>query len=182
MPQANSEKVMMTAEDMRRASVRIAHEITERNRGTDELLFLGMQTRGVPFAKRVAESVKQSEGKDVPVGSLDISLYRDDLSSRGRLVVKKTDIPEGLGDKRVVLFDDVLFTGRSIRAALDAITDFGRPRSIQLAVLIDRGHREIPIRADYVGKNIPTSINEDVIVRLIETDGVDEVVVTRRED
>jgi len=182
LPQASSEKIMMTAEDMRRASVRIAHEITERNRGTDDLLFLGMQTRGVPIAKRVAESVKQYENKDIPVGSLDISLYRDDLSSRGRLVVKKTDIPEGLGDKRVVLFDDVLFTGRSIRAALDAITDFGRPRSIQLAVLIDRGHREIPIRADYVGKNIPTSINEDVIVRLIETDGLDEVVVTRRED
>ncbi len=176
------EKIVMSAEDIRRAVARIAHEIVERNHGAANLMLLGMLTRGAPLAARLAKSLHQLEGIVVPVGSLDISLYRDDLSSRGRIVIKRTDIPESMETKLVVLIDDVLFTGRSIRAALDAITDFGRPSSIQLAVLVDRGHRELPIRPDYIGRNIPTALYEDITVRLVETDGVDEVVVTRREE
>ena len=177
-----TEKVIMTAEDIRRAVARIAHEIVERNHGPQGLMFLGMQTRGAPLAARLAKLVQQLENTDVPLGTLDISLYRDDLSSRGRITIRPTDIPGSIDGKQIVLVDDVLFTGRSIRAAMDAIRDFGRPSSIQLAVLVDRGHRELPIRPDYVGRNIPTALNESVEVRLTETDGVDEVAVFRREE
>ena len=173
------EKTIMTAEDVRRALVRVAHEVVERNRGVDGLLFVGILTRGTPLAHRLAGEIRKFEGAEVPVGALDISLYRDDLGrpGGGTHVVRKTDIPANLDGKRVVLVDDVLYTGRSIRAAMDALMDFGRPESIQLAVLVDRGHRELPIRADYVGKNVPTSLTEEVRVRLNETDGQDLVVI-----
>jgi pyrimidine operon attenuation protein/uracil phosphoribosyltransferase len=177
------EKVLLTADDLRRALVRIAHEILESNRGARDLVLIGMRTRGVPISQRLAEIIGEIEGEPVPLGALDISLYRDDLPSRGVSVqVGKTEIPVDINDKRVVVIDDVLFTGRSIRAALDAITDFGRPQRIQLAVLIDRGHRELPIRPDYVGKNVPTSRADDVQVRLLETDGRDEVAVVSGEE
>jgi len=175
------EKVIMAAEEMRRALVRIGHEVVERNQGHQHLVFVGMRTRGVPLAHRIASAISSFEGVDLPVGALDISLYRDDLNLRGRLMVHPTDIPVDIEEKRIILVDDVLFTGRSIRAALDALIDFGRPRSIQLAVLIDRGHRELPIRADYVGRNVPTSIREEVRVRLKETDSKDEVVLLQSE-
>ena len=166
---------------MRRALVRISHEILERNGGADDLVLMGLHTRGVPIARRIAEFVKSFEGNDVPVGSLDIGLYRDDLAGGARPLIRPTDIPaiQGL---RVVLVDDVLYTGRSIRAAMDALTDFGRPSQIQLAVLVDRGHRELPLRADYVGKNVPTSNDEEVDVKLIEIDDVDEVLLSRKGD
>jgi pyrimidine operon attenuation protein / uracil phosphoribosyltransferase len=177
------ERVLMTAEDVRRALVRIAHEIVEANRGARDLVLVGMRTRGVPIAARLAGAIGQIEGDAVPVGALDISLYRDDLPTRGVAVqIGKTEIPTDINNKRVVLVDDVVFTGRSIRAALDALTDFGRPLRIQLAVLVDRGHRELPIRPDYVGKNVPTNRNDDVQVRLAETDGRDEVAVVTREE
>ncbi|MBI2934187.1 MAG: bifunctional pyr operon transcriptional regulator/uracil phosphoribosyltransferase PyrR [Chloroflexi bacterium] len=177
-----AEKVIMTESDIRRATIRIAHEITERNRGSENLVFMGMLTRGVPLAHRLAQQIKSFEGANVPVGSLDISLYRDDLASRGlKPVVHPTTVPTDIAGKVVVLVDDVLYTGRSIRAALDELVDFGRPHSIQLAVLVDRGHRELPIRADYVGKNVPTARIEDVAVRLMETDGKDEVVIIQTE-
>src|SRR4051794_23047456 len=178
-----TEKVLLTAEDVRRALVRIAHEILEANRGSHDLLVIGMRTRGVPIARRLADQIEQIEGETVPFGALDISLYRDDLPSRGMLVqVGKTDIPVDVNGKRIVLVDDVIYTGRTIRAALDAITDLGRPERIQLAVLIDRGHRELPIRPDYVGKNVPTSRTDDVQVRLTESDGRDEVALVSREE
>ena len=172
---------ILTSDEMRRALVRISHEILERNGGADDLVLMGLHTRGVPIARRIAEFVKSFEGKDVPVGSLDIGLYRDDLAGGARPLMQRTDIPaiQGL---RVVLVDDVLYTGRSIRAAMDALTDFGRPSQIQLAVLVDRGHRELPLRADYVGKNVPTSNDEEVDVRLIEIDDVDEVLLSRKGD
>lgn len=168
----------MSSEDIRRALSRIAHEVLEHQRGAQDLVLVGMQTRGVPLARRIAERIKEFESIEVPVGALDISLYRDDVSLR-RSRVRPTDIPVAIDSKKVLLVDDVLFTGRSIRAAMDALTDMGRPKSIQLAVLVDRGHRELPIRADYVGKNVPTALDEEVQVRLVETDGRDEVVIQK---
>ena len=172
---------ILTSDEIRRALVRISHEILERNGGADDLVLMGLHTRGVPIAQRIAEFVNSFEGKVVPVGSLDIGLYRDDLAGGVRPLMRPTHIPaiQGL---RVVLVDDVLYTGRSIRAAMDALTDFGRPSQIQLAVLVDRGHRELPLRADYVGKNVPTSNDEEVDVRLIEIDDVDEVLLSRKGD
>ena len=173
-----SERILMSAEDMQRALVRVAHEIVERNRGANELVLVGMQTRGVPLARRLAATIQSLEGIAVPVGSLDISLYRDDLSSLSlKPAVHRTDIPVDVTDKQIVLVDDVFYTGRSIRAAMDALIDLGRPQSIQLAVLVDRGHRELPIRADYVGKNIPTSKNEEIKVDIKEVDGEDRVII-----
>jgi pyrimidine operon attenuation protein/uracil phosphoribosyltransferase len=176
-------KIIMTGEDIRRTLARIAHEIIERNKVIEQVMLIGMHTRGVPLARRLAAGIESFTGVRVPVGALDISLYRDDLSSLNpRPVVKETDIPDDIADKVVVLVDDVLFTGRSTRAAMDALIDRGRPRLIQLAVLVDRGHREMPIRADYVGKNIPSSRHEEIKVRLEETDGIDEVAITDTAD
>jgi pyrimidine operon attenuation protein/uracil phosphoribosyltransferase len=175
-----TEKVVMTREDIRRSLARIAHEIMERNKSTENLVLVGMRTRGVPLAKRLAANMENFEGLKVPVGALDISLYRDDLSLlNGQPTVQHTDITVSIDDRFVVLVDDVLYTGRSTRAAMDALIDLGRPQSIQLAVLIDRGHRELPIRPDYVGKNIPSSRDEEIQVRLVEVDGVDEVVIIK---
>jgi len=170
-------KVVMTAEDMRRSLARMAHEIVERNHSLEKLVLVGMRTRGVPLANRLAANIAAFENIHVPVGALDFSLYRDDLAAR-LPQIKPTDIPEGITGRAVVLVDDVFYTGRSARAAMDALVDLGRPEVIQLAVLIDRGHRELPIRADYVGKNIPTALDEDVRVKLIETDGQDEVALS----
>jgi pyrimidine operon attenuation protein/uracil phosphoribosyltransferase len=173
-----SQKIVMTAEDIRRTLARIAHEIIERNKSTERLILVGLHTRGVPLAKRLAAGIEKYEGSRLAVGALDFSLYRDDLDTEEtKRAVERTDIPSDINDRSVVLVDDVLFTGRSIRAAMDAIIDIGRPRSIQLAVLIDRGHREMPIRADYVGKNIPSARHEDIQVRLTEVDGTDEVAI-----
>ncbi|MBI5167607.1 MAG: bifunctional pyr operon transcriptional regulator/uracil phosphoribosyltransferase PyrR [candidate division NC10 bacterium] len=161
-----------------RALTRIAHEIIEKNKGTQDLVLVGLRSRGVDLARRISQKLKEIDGMEVPVGVLDITLYRDDLGSMGpQPVVRKTEIPFSINDKKVVLVDDVLYTGRTIRAALDGLIDFGRPRSIQLAVLVDRGHRELPIRADYVGKNVPTSRAEQVQVMLKEEDDVDRVVI-----
>ncbi len=172
------EKIIMTPEDIRRTLARIAHEIIEQNKTTGQLILVGMRTRGVPLAKRLAALVGDFEGLKIPVGALDISLYRDDLSELDpQPIVQRTEIPAGIDDKSIVLVDDVLYTGRSARAAMDALTDRGRPKLIQLAVLIDRGHREMPIRANYVGKNVPSSRHEEIQVRLVETDGVDEVAI-----
>ena len=173
-----SVRTLLSAEDMQRALVRVAHEIVERNKGAKDLVLVGMQTRGVPLANRLASTIRDLEGIIVPVGSLDISLYRDDLSSLSlKPTVHRTDIPVDVTDKQIVLVDDVFYTGRSIRAAMDALIDLGRPQSIQLAVLVDRGHRELPIRADYVGKNIPTSKNEEIKVDIKEVDGEDRVII-----
>lgn len=173
-----AEKGLMSGQDMERALVRIAHEILERNKGAQNLVLVGMQTRGVPLAQRLALTIKQLEDVEIPVGSLDISLYRDDLSSlQLKPVVQRTEVPTDVTGKHIVLVDDVFYTGRSIRAAMDAIMDLGRPQSIQLAVLVDRGHRELPIRADYVGKNIPTASNEEVSVYVAEVDGKDKVTI-----
>jgi pyrimidine operon attenuation protein/uracil phosphoribosyltransferase len=169
--------------DVGRALTRIAHEIIERNKGAAELVLLGIPTRGVALAHRIAERISSVEGTSVPVGSLDITLYRDDLRLRGVRALEETDIPAGGLDSRVVvLVDDVLFSGRTVRAALDALGDLGRPRAVQLAVLVDRGHRELPIRADYVGKNIPTSLRETVHVLLTEHDGRDGVLLGPADD
>ena len=176
----DGERVILSAEDMRRALTRMAHEVTERNRGADGLVLVGIQRRGAPLAQRIAGAVEAFEGAAVPVGVLDINLYRDDLTSRPQPLVRPTALPVDIGGQRVVLVDDVLFTGRSIRAALDALMDHGRPQSVQLAVLIDRGHREIPVRADYVGKNVPTSLDEIVEVHVTEVDGDDYVGVVPR--
>jgi pyrimidine operon attenuation protein/uracil phosphoribosyltransferase len=165
---------VMDADDLRRAIVRIAHEIVERNHGLDQVVVIGLQTGGVPIAHRLAGVLKDVDGTDVPVGSLDVALYRDDIGLRPVLPEAVTDIPFDLSGKIVVLVDDVLFTGRTVRAALDALTTFGRPRAVQLAVVVDRGHRELPIRPDYVGKNLPTGREEVVDVR---DDGVDLGVV-----
>ncbi len=175
-------KLILSADDIRRALTRIAHEIVERNKGTEDLAFVGVRTRGVPLAQRLAERIKHFEKASIPVGTLDIGLYRDDISERSPVTIQSTDIPFGIDGKHLVLVDDVLFTGRSIRAAIDALIDFGRPKTIQLAVLVDRGHRELPIRPDYVGKNVPTASREDVQVRLKETDGVDDVVIVSGEE
>lgn len=169
---------IMSADDIRRAVTRIAHEIVENNRGIAGLVFVGMRTRGVPLAHRIARAITEFEGESVPVGSLDVGLYRDDLPERGSSVnIQPSDLPEIRG-QRIILVDDVLYTGRTVRAALDALIDYGRPERIQLAVLVDRGHRELPIRADFVGKNIPTSRADDVQVRLEEIDGDEYVRVS----
>ncbi len=173
---------VMSADDVRRAITRIAHEIVENNHGTAGLVFVGMRTRGVPLAQRLAAAIASFEGDAIPVGSLDVGLYRDDLTERGPSVnIQPSDLPEITG-KRIVLVDDVLFTGRTVRAALDALIDYGRPQRIQLAVLVDRGHRELPIRADFVGKNIPTSRTDDVQVRLHDIDGEEFVRVAAPEN
>ena len=172
------EKVLMSPLDMERALTRVAHEIVERNSGAQDIVLVGMQTRGFPLAKRLAATIKNLEEIAVPIGSLDITLYRDDISSLEiKPVLHRTDIPYDITDKNVVLVDDVFYTGRSIRAAMDAIMDLGRPKTIQLAVLVDRGHRELPIRADYVGKNIPTSRQEEIKVYVTETDSEDKVTI-----
>ena len=176
---AMTERQIMNTDDIRRALARISHEILERNRRSQEVVLVGVHTRGVHLARRLAQNIWQFEGSQVPVAELDISLYRDDLQERARPPVKTTTLPVDIRGKRVVLVDDVLYTGRTIRAAMDALIDFGRPRQVQLAILLDRGHRELPIRADYVGKNIPTSQEERVMVRLAEVDGRDEVTITR---
>jgi pyrimidine operon attenuation protein/uracil phosphoribosyltransferase len=165
-----------------RALTRIAHEILERNGGATDLAFVGLRTRGVTLAHRLAAKIAAIDGASLPVGTLDITLYRDDLDMRGAPVIRGTDIPFSLKAKTVILVDDVLFTGRTIRAALDAIIDLGRPKMVQLAILIDRGHRELPIRPDYVGKNLPTSRRESVAVRLKEHDGEDRVVIEEPEE
>lgn len=170
-------KRMLSDDDIRRALTRIAHEVVERNQGAESLVFVGIHTRGVFLAQRLADRVEEFEQVRVPVGALDIGLYRDDIAAGPRPHLHPTDIPTDVNGKRLVIVDDVLYTGRTIRAALDAITDLGRPQVIQLAVLVDRGHRELPIRADYVGKNIPTSRAQQVSVRLIEVDGADEVTL-----
>jgi pyrimidine operon attenuation protein/uracil phosphoribosyltransferase len=173
-----AEKVVLSEPEIRRALSRIAHEIIERNAGARDVVLVGLPTRGVPLAQRLAARLREFEGVEAPVGALDFTLYRDDLALRGVTPrVHQTRIPTDITGRTVVLVDDVLFTGRSARAALDALSDLGRPAAVQLAVLIDRGHRQLPIRADYVGKNIPTSLREDIQVRLIETDGRDEVVI-----
>ncbi len=171
---------VMDADRMGRTLARIAHEIIERNRGIDELAFVGIRRRGVPLARRLAALVKDISGHEVPTGALDITLYRDDLMRHAvgaQPVIRRTEIPFSIDDKRILLVDDVLYTGRTIRAALDALIEFGRPRSIQLVVLVDRGHRELPIKADYVGKNLPTSPSQSVQVHLTEIDGRDGVEI-----
>ncbi len=173
---------VMDAAAIERALVRIAHEILEHNKGAAHLVLLGIRTRGVPLAQRLSRHVTQIEQHPVPVGAVDITLYRDDLKGQKSRPVHPTDIPCDLDAKHVILVDDVLYTGRSIRAAMDVLTDFGRPRSIQLAVLIDRGHRELPIRADYIGKNIPTARNEQVSVLLHEVDGDNAVIILEDRD
>jgi pyrimidine operon attenuation protein / uracil phosphoribosyltransferase len=176
--------IVMDADRISRALARIAHEIIERNQGVDELAFVGVRTRGVPIARRLAAKILEIANEQVPVGALDITLYRDDLMRHAvgpQPLVRRTEIPFSIDERRILLVDDVLYTGRTIRAALDALIDFGRPKSIQLVVLVDRGHRELPIRADYVGKNIATSRSQSVQVRLQETDGGDEVVLQEDE-
>ena len=177
-----TKKTVMTPEDIGRSLGRIAHEIIERNKTTEHLVLVGMHTRGVPLAKRLAANMESHEGLTIPVGALDISLYRDDLNSLDpQPTVQRTDIPVNIDGQSVVLVDDVLYTGRSIRAAMDALIDLGRPQAIQLAVLVDRGHRELPIRADYVGKNIPSARDEEIQVQLVETDGIDGVVIVKND-
>lgn len=174
------EREVMTAEDMRRAVVRLAHEIVERHGGTDDLAIIGIQRRGAILAHRLADAIADHEGTRVPVGTLDISLYRDDLTELATYpIVRPTDLPFDITGQTLVLVDDVLFTGRTVRAALDALVDHGRPRAVRLAVLADRGHRELPIRADYVGRNLPTSRDERVNVHVVEIDGADRVTLGR---
>lgn len=171
-------KVILHAEDVRRALVRIAHEILERHRGADDLVLVGVVSRGVPLARRLAEHIEMVEDVMVPVGELDVTLHRDDLDLRGgRRAMRRSTLPVNVSGRRVVLVDDVLYTGRSVRAALDALLAYGRPKWIQLAVVVDRGHRELPLRADYVGKNLPTARDESVDVHLLETDGRDAVLL-----
>ena len=175
--------VIMDSEAIRRALVRIAHEIIEKNKGVEDVVIVGIRTRGVPLAQRIAAEINAIENCEMTVGMLAITLYRDDLSTLGyNPVVHGTDINFDLSGKHVVLVDDVLYTGRTIRAALDAVIDMGRPKTIQLAVLVDRGHKELPIRADYVGKNVPTSQKETIEVVLNEIDGTDEVYIGERVD
>ena len=172
--------LVMDEGGIRRALLRIAHEIVERNRGVGDIGLVGIRRRGVPIAQRLARSLLEISGREVPTGALDITLYRDDLMRQAvgpQPVLRRTEIPFSIDDRRILLVDDVLYTGRTTRAALDALIDFGRPRSIQLVVVVDRGHRELPIKADYVGKNVPTSARQSVQVKVIELDGVDEVVI-----
>lgn len=171
-------KVIMDAQAIQRAIKRIAHEIIERNKGVDNVILIGIRSRGVPLSERVADEIKKIEGVEVPVGVLDITLYRDDLSQLGyQAIVQGTEIPFDISGKTIVLVDDVLFTGRTVRAALDALIDMGRPKMIQLAVLVDRGHRELPIRADYIGKNVPTSSRETIVVKVSQIDDTDAVLI-----
>jgi pyrimidine operon attenuation protein/uracil phosphoribosyltransferase len=173
-------ETLMDEKDIARAIIRISHEILEKNSGAETLVLIGILNRGADIAKRVADRIKEIEGIEIPVGLMDINLYRDDVHSKlDQPVIQRTEILFDVVDRNVILVDDVLFTGRTIRAALDQIIDFGRPRSIQLAVLIDRGHRELPIRPDFVGKNIPTSKDDRVLVRLMEKDGQEIVVVAK---
>lgn len=181
MNQRREKAQILDAAGMARAITRIAHEIIERNKGVQEVVLVGLRSRGVDLAHRIAARLEEIEGTKAPVGALDITLYRDDLGKvETQPVVRRTEIPFSINDKKVVLVDDVLFTGRSTRAAMDALMDLGRPCLIQLAVLVDRGHRELPIRADYVGKNVPTSHQEQVQVLLAEEDGVDRVVILEK--
>ena len=174
-----SEKQVLDEGGIERALARIAHEILERNQGMAHLTLVGIRSRGVFLAERLQKKLSEIEKKEIPVGILDITLYRDDLSEIGsKAVLHETNIPFNLKGKVVILVDDVLFTGRTIRAALDGLIDFGRPKAIQLAVLVDRGHRELPIKADYVGKNVPTAFRDKIIIRLKETDGKDEAVIS----
>lgn len=174
---------IMDADGIRRAISRIAHEIVEKNKGTKDLVLIGIQRRGLPLAERIRNMIAEYEAVDVPLGVLDITLYRDDLSNiYEQPVIRGTNVPFNIEGKNVVLVDDVMYTGRTVRAALDATIDLGRPQRIQLAVLVDRGHRELPIRADYVGKNVPTSTKEIVAVCLQEVDGEDEVVLLEKPD
>lgn len=180
MPEPKSLSVM-DADKIDRSLTRIAHEIVERHREVGHLVLVGIRTRGVPLARRLQRKIGAIEGKELPLGILDINLYRDDITSVGpSAILKETIIHFPIDDRRVILVDDVLFTGRTVRAALDGLMDFGRPKSIELAVLVDRGHRELPIRADYVGKNVPTSLDEMVQVLLQEDDGRDEVLIVKR--
>jgi len=176
MPEAGQKK-LLGADDIRRAVARLAHEVVERNQGVESIVLVGLRTRGLPLARRLQQRILEFEGVEVPLGELDITLYRDDVHQRAPRTLSPTSIPVDIADKTVVLVDDVLYTGRTIRAALDALIDLGRPRAIQFVCLVDRGHRELPIRPDYVGKNVPTSRHEKVAVRLEEVDGVDEVVL-----
>jgi len=177
----NVKKKLMDATRMKRAIRRMAIEIVERNRGIEDLLIIGIRSRGVPIAERIARQIEEMEGAPVPTGILDITLYRDDLTTIApQPVVKPTKLPEPIDDKIVVLVDDVLYTGRTVRAALDALIDFGRPKAVQLAVLIDRGHRELPIHADVVGKSLPTDRKEVIKVKMAETDGEDEVLIMEK--
>jgi pyrimidine operon attenuation protein / uracil phosphoribosyltransferase len=172
--------IVMDADRIGRTLTRIAHEIVERNKGVDDLALVGVRTRGVPIARRIARALREITSQEIPTGALDITLYRDDLMRHAvgpQPVVRRTEIQFSIDNRKILLVDDVLYTGRTTRAALDALIDYGRPKAIQLIVLVDRGHRELPIKADYVGKNLPTSLEESVQVRLQEIDGVDEVVL-----
>ena len=176
-------KRLLDAARMKRAIQRMALEILEMNRGTDDLVIIGIRSRGVPLAERIAEQIKESDGVEVPVGILDITLYRDDLTTVApQPVVKPTKLPQSIDDKVVVLIDDVLYTGRTVRAALDALIDFGRPRVVQLAVLIDRGHRELPVHADVIGRKVPTDRSEVIKVKIKEIDGEDEVLIMEKNE
>jgi len=173
---------IMDEEAMRRALIRMAHEVVEKNKGLADVVLVGVQRRGVPLAARLAKILEEIENQEVPVGELDITLYRDDLTLKAdQPIVGRTHIPFDIAGKKVILVDDVLYTGRTVRAALDALMDLGRPQNIQLVVIVDRGHRELPIRADYVGKNVPTSSKEIIHVKVTEVDGVDQVVIARNE-
>ncbi|MFO7818801.1 MAG: bifunctional pyr operon transcriptional regulator/uracil phosphoribosyltransferase PyrR [Halanaerobacter sp.] len=181
MVKFKTKKELIGADGIRRALVRISHEIIEKNEGLEDVVVIGIRTRGVPLAERITANLKEIEGEEIPNGSLDITLYRDDLTTiANQPIVHQTEIPFDITDKKVILVDDVLYTGRTVRAALDALMDLGRPDSIQLAILTDRGHRELPIRSDYVGKNIPTSKDELISVNLKEIDGEDAVVLQEK--
>jgi pyrimidine operon attenuation protein/uracil phosphoribosyltransferase len=173
---------VLDAGDLRRAQTRIAHEIVERNRGAADVVLVGLYTRGLAIARRLAAAIAEFEDLEVPVGALDVSFYRDDIGLRAVMPAGPTEVPVDITGRVVVLVDDVLYTGRTVRAAMDALTELGRPRAIQLAVLVDRGHRELPIRPDFVGKNLPTRIGEDVRVRLSEVDGGEDTVELREEE
>ena len=171
-------KKIMDKDGINRSLTRIAHEIIEKNKGVEDIIIIGIYKRGVSLAERLVKKIEEIEGKDIGIGKLDITLYRDDLTTLGdQPIVRGTEIPFDIVGKKIILVDDVLYTGRTVRAALDAIIDLGRPKTIQLAILIDRGHRELPIRADFVGKNIPTSITETINVKLEEVEGIDEVIL-----
>jgi pyrimidine operon attenuation protein/uracil phosphoribosyltransferase len=175
--------IVLDEQAIRRALTRVAHEIIEKNKGIENCVLIGIRTRGIYLANRLAERISQIEGKDIRVGEIDITLYRDDLSKTtndGNPIVKGSDIPVAITEKTVILVDDVLYTGRTVRAAMDALVDMGRPSQIQLAVLVDRGHRELPIRADYVGKNVPTSQSEKIAVALTEVDDKDQVSILEK--
>ncbi|XUB70930.1 bifunctional protein pyrR [Enterococcus sp. DIV2467a] len=172
-------KEVVDAVTMKRALTRISYEIIERNKGIQDIVLVGIKTRGIYIAQRLAERLKQLEDIDVPVGELDITLYRDDVKDMEEPELHSSDVPVSIEGKEVILVDDVLYTGRTIRAAMDAVMDLGRPRKISLAVLVDRGHRELPIRADYVGKNMPTSKTEEIIVEMEERDGADRIMISK---